>query len=117
MVKKLNNSCGNIKSIFKLVHIIDSMYTSYGIVSDYLSPTLKEKLGKLLNVLDDTKQNKRKSTNQHDEPSKRIKRQENSDLNISVTEEKKPLKKDLAKEKLAKAAKGSKSISSFFTKK
>lgn len=96
---------------------------AFGVVSEYIRPDLAEKLMRHLGLTKTTASaaSKRKSVNNVDPmDAKRIKTEDfNSiDNNLSLSNVATVEKKQSSKEKqLAKAASGTKSISSFFTKK
>lgn len=99
---------------------------AHGIISDYISLELSEKLAKHLNIPDESETSKkRKSLAELEKPNVK-KNKLNSDVKSEIMEEsfdenvpmKKVEKKVTIKDKaLAKAAGGTRSISSFFTKK
>lgn len=99
---------------------------AHGIVSEYLMDDLSQKLLKYLNLPEDTQMNlnKRKSGSSQQQPEpKKAKTEEEPTKNTSVLDLSKPDSKSgkqpvqSAKEKArAKAASGTKSIASFFTK-
>lgn len=100
---------------------IDS--TALGIISEYISLDLYEKLDKIYGISEKSKEpisQKRKSTvNEHEPDSKKIKSEPEEILkeNNSMAAKGQQVKSNKNTAKLEKAAKGSKSISSFFTKK
>lgn len=89
-----------------------------GIISEYISLEMKEKLDQSLGISAkiSSLNQKRKSENVHEIDSKRIKMEEQENLLIS-NGLKNPPKVTTKTKAFEKAAKGSKSISSFFTKK
>lgn len=89
--------------------------TALGIISEYISLDLIEKLDKAYGISEKASSQKRKSENFHGIDSKRIKMEEQE--NVSISTAKNPPKVTTKAKALEKAAKGSKSISSFFAKK
>lgn len=90
-----------------------------GIISEYISLDMIEKLDKSLGIsekLNNASNLKRKSDNFHEIDSKRVKMEEQENVSICNTV-KNPPKATTKAKALEKAAKGSKSISSFFAKK
>lgn len=95
---------------------------AFGIISEYISSDFAEKLDQILGISEnssDLTNNKRKSDVPGGGDSKRIKIEEQENLlDKTNTPPKTPASKTSSKAKaLEKAAKGSKSINSFFTKK
>lgn len=94
-----------------------------GILAEYISPELSEKLQKILGIVEksaEASSNKRKSDNLSGGDSKRIKieEQENSlDTTNTLSQPAAAVKVSSKAKALEKAAKGTKSINSFFTKK
>lgn len=97
--------------------------TALGIISEYISLDLYEKLDKIYGISEKAKepivQQKRKSTADNGPDSKKIKCELEEDVKennqVKQAQQPKAVAKNAAK--LEKAAKGTKSISSFFTKK
>lgn len=101
---------------------------AHGIISDYISLELSEKLAKKLNLPDETEASKkRKSLVELEKPNSKKNKLNNSGVKLEIMEEsfdenvpgKKVVEKKVTiKDKaLAKAAGGTRSISSFFSKK
>lgn len=109
---KLQESDGDVEAVAE---------TAFGIISEYISLNFAEKLDKILGITEnssDLSTNKRKSDALNAGDSKRIKIEEQENLlDKTNTPAASKLKTSSKTKALEKAAKGSKSINSFFTKK